>query len=135
MRTIQSCLLAVMLAFVCGAPLHAKEGVEAAIRTPIRADSKPGTQVPIRFRLADQKDRHPFVALDVFVRFVGPSGEVSEAFATPSVDVDGEYNALLSVPKGGISSVEIGLAGTISDANGQRRRSDALFSLANDPLK
>jgi len=135
MKLSRSCLLTMILSLgVVSAPAAAKEGVLATVYSEIPASSEAGTQLEVHWTLIDEDDGAPFNASTVFVRLIGPTGEKSEAFAAAGAHTDGRYNAIVTVPTGGVSSVEIGVAGTIGYFNGPRERSDALMELANEPI-
>ena len=113
----------------------AKEGVKATILTPISASTDAGAVVHVKWLLADEDDNKPFSACAVFIRLIGPTGEASEAFSECDREAgEGRYSAAPVVPAGGVGSIEIGIAGTMTDREGNSRRSDWLIPLANNPL-
>jgi hypothetical protein len=75
----------------------------------------------------------PFNATDVFVRLRNADGAASEGYATFKAHTDGAYRAQVTVPSGGISSVEIGVAGTRTYSSGKSARADLLFPITNPP--
>jgi hypothetical protein len=114
----------------------AKEGVRATILTPISPTAIEGSQIDVGWSLADEKSGKPFSACAVFIRLIGPNGESTEAFAKCALkDADGNYDATAVVPIGGISRIEIGIAGTMTDRDGNSERSDWLLPLTNDPMR
>jgi hypothetical protein len=125
--------LAVMLvALVAAAPAAAKEGVKATLQSKVPLTAAPGTKVQVRWKLwfLDNGVRRPFGAGGVFVRLVSATGERSE---TAFVDGSGDYAATVTVPKGGIGDVRIGLRG-FSDASPKPKSADMLFPITNDPM-
>jgi hypothetical protein len=125
-------VVGVVAALVAAAPAAAKEGVKATLTTPIPLDAEPGTPLKVGWTLAYVEDgkRHAFGAGGVFVRLHGPSGEASTGFASQT---SGEFRATVTVPKGGIADVAIGLMGWRSDATGTHV-APAYFPITNDPL-
>jgi hypothetical protein len=122
------CLSVLAAALVLAAPAAAKDGVQARVTTAIPMDASPGDRLHVAWKL-DVLDRSatytPFNAVGVFVRLRSASyGAPTIAFATPTAHPDGRYDATVTVPDGGIGSVEIGLRGT----------TDVVFPLIGDPL-
>lgn len=134
MRARRLTVMVVALAVACslqlaaGSAALAKEGVDARLLTPLRADAAPGEQLTVAWALAGTDEhgrRQPFNAIGVFVRLVSASGgRPTIGFATPDAHPQGRYDAHVVVPEGGIGAVQIGLRGT----------SDVLFPLENDPF-
>jgi hypothetical protein len=120
--------VACSLQLAAGSAALAKEGVNARLLTPLRADAAPGEQLTVTWVLAGTDEhgrRQPFNAVGVFVRLVSASsGRPAIGFATPDAHPQGRYDAHVVVPEGGIGAVQIGLRGT----------SDVLFPLENDPF-
>jgi hypothetical protein len=125
-------VVGVVAALVAAAPAAAKEGVKATLTTPIPLDAVPGTPLKVGWTLAfvEEGKRHAFGAGGVFARLRGPSGEASTGFSSRT---NGEFSATVTVPKGGIADVEIGLMGWRSDATGTHV-APAYFPITNDPL-
>ena len=95
-----------------------------------------GSQIDVRWSLADEKTGKPFNACAVFIRLIGPTGELTEAFAECGlITAEGNYDATAVIPSGGISRIEIGVAGTMTDREGNSERSDLLMPLTNDPMQ
>jgi hypothetical protein len=113
----------------------AKEGVVARVLTPIERDSLPGTKVTVVWTLfyAEDGQRHAFGGGDVFIRLFGTekfrSRRVSGEPIRPS-----RYRATVSVPRGGIQRIVIGIMGTRCDQSGCRP-SPMLFKIVGDPLR
>ena len=127
-------------ALLAGAALFAashvigKDGVVATVHTPL-ASAVEGSQIEVRWSLAVEETGDAFSACGLFVRLIGPSGESTEAFAACLPDDDGQFTATATIPKGGVTAIEIGIAGTMTDREGNSRRSDWLLPLANDPIQ
>ncbi len=114
------------------APAEAKESVLATVSTA----TIEGTRIDVGWSLADEKSGKPFSACAVFIRLIGPTGEPSEAFAEDGQkSAEGHYDATAIVPSAGVTKIEIGVAGTMTDREGTSDRSDWLIRLANDPLQ
>ena len=125
-------LVAILIASV----VQAKEGVKATIRTPISSTAIEGSQIDVKWSLAVEKSGKPFSACAVFIRLIGPTGESTEAFAECGLEAaEGNYDATAIVPSGGINRIEIGVAGTMTDREGNSKRSDWLMPLTNDPAQ
>ena len=116
-------------------PADAKDGIHAIVHTAIPVDAKNGAQLQISWTLADEKSGKPFNACSVFIRLIGPTGDATEAFAPCGANADGLYDALAIIPEGGVDTIEIGVAGTMTDRSGHSDRSDWLTPLANDPIQ
>ena len=111
----------------------AKEGFRATLTSPIPADATPGSRITVSWKITDQAG-DPFNATALFVRLRGPDpADATEAFDSPTAHTDGAYGARVTVPKGGIAEIEIGVAGTSTDSSGKSVRSDYLFPIANTP--
>jgi hypothetical protein len=124
-------------ALVLALPATAKEGVRAQLMTRIPLDAPAGTRLEVRWRLfsvGDRDQREPFGANGVFVRLLSRSGaDPEEGLAPDGAYATGEYEALVTVPEGGIGDVVIGLMGWSSGAGGTHR-GDLIFPIANDPV-
>ncbi len=105
--------------------------------TRIPLDAPAGTRLEVRWRLfsvGDRDQREPFGANGVFVRLLSRSGaDPEEGLAPDGAYATGEYEALVTVPEGGIGDVVIGLMGWRSGAGGTHR-GDLIFPIANDPV-
>jgi len=121
-------------ALFVGAPASAKQGVEATVLTDIPASSAPGTEIKVQWRLASKEGAHSFSACGIFIRLKGPDGDTTESFAPRCTSDKGVYEAVAIVPASGVASVEIGVAGTMTQ-NGVSSRSDWLMELVNDPIR
>lgn len=131
-----SAYLMILLCFsIVFAPVAAKDRVHAVIHAAIPADASAGTLLDISWSLSNEKSGKPFNACAVFIRLIAPTGDSTEAFAKCGTNMDGHYNALAEIPKGGVETVEIGVAGTMTDGEGHSERSDWLMTLANNPIQ
>lgn len=110
-----------------------KDGVVATVHTSLAAAAE-GDQVDVRWSLEVEETGDAFTACGLFVRLTGPTGKTTEAYAGCLPDDEGRFTATATVPKGGVQDIEIGIAGTMTDREGNRRRSDWLIPLANDPM-
>ena len=136
MRVCAIILASFALALALGAPsATAKEGVKATVLSPVSASANAGAEIQVTWLLADGESGEPFNACAVFVRLIGPTGDSTEAFAECGVEASkGKYKATPVVPNGGVKKIEIGVAGTVTNRDGQSRRSDWLMPLRNDPI-
>ena len=117
-------------------PAAAKEGVKATLHTSISLMAIEGSRIDVQWSLADEKTGKPFSACEVFVRLIGPTGEWTEGFAQCDAKAaEGNYQASVTVPSGGISEMRIGVAGTTTDSKGNSKRSDWLVPLVNAPTR
>jgi len=115
-------------------PVAAKHGVQATVHTDIQASTPEGTEINVLWTLQDERSGRPFSAHGVFIRLVGSAGDFTEAFADyPALPV-GTFQATATIPKGGVATIEIGVAGTMTDRAGNSKRSDWLMELANNPI-
>jgi hypothetical protein len=99
----------------------AKEGVVARPLTPIPRHAEPGARVTAvwtLYALAGTR-RVPFDAEGIFARLLGPNGSHSRRVWATRV-YDGRYRATVTVPRGGIRLLVIGLMGTSCDPGGCR---------------
>ena len=132
LKALAPLLRAVILSAV---PVGAKEGVKATIHTPVPASVEAGAQIHVMWTLTDEKNRRPFSACAVFIRLIGPTGKFNEAFAECGLSASqGNYDARPIVPVGGVTRIEIGIAGTMTDREGNSQRSDWLMPLTNNPI-
>ncbi len=121
-RRLAACI-AVAAATVCvlATAASAKDGFRAALTSAIPADAKPGTTLEVAWTVKNAAG-DGFSTSAMFVRLRGPAGgKTTEGFASVASHPDGAYTARVTVPKGGISGVEIGVAGTRTDAYGAAR--------------
>jgi hypothetical protein len=132
-RLLTLALLALAAALFSAIPAAAKDGVRATLTTTVPLDAKAGTKLRISWRLAYAEDgkRRLFGGSGVFVRLGSASGAAAQTgFARQD---GGHYTATVAVPEGGVGDVQIGIRGWVS-GEVERRRSDLLFPITNDPL-
>ena len=88
--------------------------------TPVERDAAPGSRVSIGWTLTRVQDgkRRPFGGGYAFVRLVGLAASSPRVLGTNPAP--GRYRATVTVPRGGIARVEIGIMGSRCDATGCR---------------
>jgi len=130
---VAACLaVAVAAACILAAAASAKEGFRATLTSAVPADAKPGSTIKVAWTVRNGAGTG-FSTSAMFVRLRGPAGaEATEGFASFASHPDGAYSARVTVPDGGIDGIEIGVAGTRTDASGSAR-SDYLFPISNPP--
>lgn len=134
MRLRSALFTAIVVACVLVPVVGAKEGVQATLHTPIPAAAAEGSKIAVSWSLKVEESDEPFSACGVFIRLTGPSGESTEAFTDCADSHDGHYNAIATIPSGGVSGVEIGVAGRMTNQQGQSQRSDWLIPLTTNPM-
>ncbi len=129
--------LAIALCFcaILALPVAAKEEIQATVHTTIPAHIEEGSQLNVSWTLVDTDSGKPINAGRVFIRLIGPAGDWTEVFATNGANPKGRYSAVVTPPKGGVSKVEIGIAGTTTYQDGRSERGDMLMPLANNPIQ
>ena len=111
----------------------AKEGFRATLTSPIPADARPGSTITVTWKITNGRAT-PSTRPPSSSGFAAPDrADATEGFASPTAHTDGAYSARVTVPKGGIAAVQIGVAGTSTDSSGKSVRSDYLFPIANPP--
>ena len=134
MRRLSAALLVVTAAaLVAALPAAGKEGVKATLTTPIPLAASPGTKLDVGWTLASLDEhgrRQPFGGGRVFVRLLSASGADPETAFTQG---SGAYEATVTVPKGGIGDVQIGIQSWTNGPSGTKQ-ADWLFPITNDPL-
>jgi hypothetical protein len=108
----------------------AKEGVVAHLENPSALRAQGGTRVSLVWTL--RASRQPFGASGVYVRLRGHAGTTTTGLAV-TVGL-GRYRARVFIPRGGVQTLAIGLAGWRSGTGGNRR-ADVFFPIANDPTR
>jgi hypothetical protein len=100
----------------------AKEGVVARVLTPIARDAEPGSKVTVAWTLTyvEAGKRRPFGAGYVFARLVGPGGSRTPLAYGVHTRRPAGYRATVRVPRGGARRLQIGVMGTVCDAEGCR---------------
>jgi hypothetical protein len=127
---------AVLLAAPAGA--SAKGRVTATIHAPTRCDATAGTRITIAFGLTSVAAGalQPFGASGVYVVLRRTGGRAGvKRHATPAAAA-GRYTARVTVPRGGIRRIDVGLEGTRTDvADGGTQDADVLFRVVGDPCR
>jgi hypothetical protein len=128
-------LVAVTVPAVDTTAAPAKEGVVAHVLTPISRSAEPRTKVRVAWTLyhVDAGRRVPFNASGVFIRLYGPAGSHSARVYATQPEL-GRYRAAVTVPRGGVRRVVIGLMGTSCGPDGCRP-SPAIFGIVGQPLR
>ena len=114
-----------LIALVLATSAAAKEGVTARLTTDVPLDAAPGDTFRMAWTL-QLPDGQPFSALPVFVRLHGADGASTTAIADEEAGGgygSGEYVAQVTVPRGGIERIQIGLRGS----------SEGFFPIENPP--
>jgi hypothetical protein len=115
----------------------AKGRVTATVQAPTRCDAAAGTRVRIAFTLsalrADGQTAEPFGAGGVFVVLRRGEGRTALKRAARS-GARGHYTARVTVPRGGIRRIDVGLEGTRT-SGGQTHDADVLFRVVGDPCR
>lgn len=116
----------------------AKRDVRATIEAPTRCDAAAGHRITVRFTLttADESGaREPFGAAEIFVvlRRHGAAGIKRRATARGAGT--GRYTARMTVPRGGIKRIDVGVDGTATSADGTVRPAPFLFTVVGDPCR
>jgi hypothetical protein len=87
--------VACSLLLAAGSAALAKEGGNARLPSPLRADAAPGEQLTVAWVLAGTDEhgrRQPFNAIGVFVRLLSASGgRPTVGFATPDAHSQGRW--------------------------------------------
>jgi len=112
-------LATALVAAIVGAasgPAPAKEKVVARVLTPLPHDAKPGTRLTVVWTLSyvEAGERRPLSAIGVFIRLFGHGGS-APARVYAAEPVPGRYRARVTVPRGGVRRVSIGLMGWNDD--------------------
>lgn len=105
-----------------------KEGVKARLETPVPLDAWPGQRITLAWTLSyvESGEHHPFNAIGIFVRLRSASGEeATVGFAHAGAHPRGRYQAVVSVPEGGIGGIQIGIKGTTEER----------FPIVNNPFR
>jgi hypothetical protein len=112
----------------------AKEGAIALLDAPIPPGTEPGTEIEVGWSAGwpdGAGGLDPIIGSPVFIRLTSVDGlEQVEASGTERPAGSGHYVATITVPRGGVGLVEIGLRGE-SCVNGECIRSDIPFVLSD----
>src|SRR5262245_3665651 len=109
--------------------VSAKDGVVARLENPAALRAPAGSHIVLAWTLRDGK--RPFTAAGIYAVLHGRNGRTATGWALETAP--GRYRARLTIPKGGVRAVRIGLEGW-STGPGGTKRADWLFPIANDPL-
>jgi hypothetical protein len=104
-------------------PAVAKEGVRAKLDRPVRLDAAPGRAVRVVWRLVDE-DGRPFGASGIYLRVSRCGRPPLRVHARERAP--GRYSARVTVPRGGIRKLVVGLKAW-RIVGERRERADALF--------
>jgi hypothetical protein len=129
-------VLAALLALLAPAA-GAKEGVVARVLTPISREAEPGSRVSVVWTLTylEAGKRRPFGGGYVFVRLVRPGGTRTPLAYGVEARQRGRYRARVTIPRGGVSRVEIGIMGSACRRDGSCRPSPKLFPIVGRALR
>jgi MYXO-CTERM domain-containing protein len=112
----------------------AKGGAVATLDAPIPPAAEPGSKIDVGWSAGWPNGAgglDPIIGSPVFIRLTSVDGsERIEASGTERPSGSGHYVASITVPRGGVSLVEIGLRGE-SCVNGECIRSDIPFVLSD----
>lgn len=115
-------------------PPVAQNWVEATLTSSVPLSASPGTRVRLAWTLnaPDQHGRNqPFDATFIFARVLGAPGAATQTVRAHGSH--GRYTATLTVPRGGIHSIQIGIMGWSNGPTG-RHPAPNLFPITNNPL-
>jgi hypothetical protein len=121
---IAAAALGGLLALAAAVPVFAKEGMEARLDAPIARDTPPGTELLVGMTVtyAEGSEVHPVEGSPIYLRLTGPGGDSSVNLGRQGKS--GHYTMRITVPAGGIASVEVGIRGT----------SDLAITVVGEPL-
>ena len=122
------------MALVAAVPASGKEGARATLTTRIPVAAPAGSTVRLAWIVTflDSGKRRPFGAGGMFVRLLGQvPGASTKVYAQ---GVNGRYRATVTVPRGGLRGIQLGLRSLVSDPKGTRE-SDWLFPITNSPFR
>lgn len=106
------------------APAVAKEGVHAELEGKVRLGAAPGTRLRVTWRLVDEQG-HAFGAGGIYLRMRRCSGSSRRVDAR---DLGGgRFTARLTVPKGRIRRLRVGLEGWRMTPGSEMQRADVFF--------
>jgi hypothetical protein len=128
-------LLSLVAASLAVSAASAKEGVVARVVHPIDRAAPPGERLRVVWDLFYVEDgrRQAFGGGAVFIQLIGGGTSRSRRAYGAPIGL-GRYRGTVTVPRGGIRRVVIGLMGTRCDASGCRA-SPMLFPIVGDPFR
>ncbi len=116
----------------------AKGDAKATIQSPTHCDAAPGTRITIRFLLtirdADGTVR-PFTASGVFVKLARVGHPSFTRPAQLTGRTTGRYTARVTMPRGGLRRIDVGLRGTVYEADGSSHPAPHMFPVTGDPCR
>ncbi len=124
-------LLSVFLILVGTTGVLAKEDAIVTLDAALPTDPEPGSEITVGWTVETRGvngELEPFNAEAVFIRLIPATGEPAEVVGRQSPL--GHYVATVTVPAGGIRSVEVGVRGE-SCSGGTCQRSDMMFPIAD----
>jgi hypothetical protein len=122
MRRPRLIAMLVAVGTLLAVPAAAKQGMRAKLDQPVRIDAAPGKTIRVAWHLVDEHARASG-ASRIYLR-VSRCGH--RPMRIPATEHAGGYSARVTVPKGGIRKLLVGLVGW--RMIGQRReRADAFF--------
>jgi hypothetical protein len=129
---------AVVAALAVPAAASAKGDVRAAITSPTRCDAAAGRIITVRFGLSVAEPdgaRRPFNGAEIFVVLRRHGAPGVKRRAVPMDRGTGRYRVRMTVPRGGIKRIDVGIEGTTIGADGTERPAPALFAVDGDPCR
>lgn len=110
--TIAGLIVSVLLLVSLAGPALAKEGVEALLDAPIGRETPAGTELLVGMKVfaLDGDTTHRVEGTPMYLELTGPTGDVTRAMGVQ--DVIGHYTMRVTVPEGGVVSLEVGIHGT-----------------------
>jgi hypothetical protein len=134
LRRFARCWVVVAVAvLVAAVPASGKEGARATLTTRVPLTAAAGTSFRVAWvvTILDSGRRRPFGASGMFVRLLSPvRGASTKVYAQ---GVNGRYHATVTVPRGGLRGIQLGLRSWVSDPNGTREN-DWLLPITNSPF-
>ena len=105
---------AVLAAAVLATPALAKEDVRATLTAPVPFDAAPGDEITVAWTLTyedEAGEAQPFGAQGVYVTLVSATGAEHTTGHAGDDGANGRYEAVVTVPEGGIGGIQIALMG------------------------
>jgi len=118
--------LTLSLVALLAAPAAAKEGVRAKATTPVNLGAPAHTALRVTWRLVDRQG-HPFGARDIYLRASRCRGG-APVRVRATARGGGRYSATLTVPRGGLRRLTVGIEGWRITPGGRRTRADMVFA-------
>lgn len=118
--------LTLSLVALLAAPAAAKEGVRAKAEGKVKLGARAGTVMTVTWRLVDRAG-HPFGASGIYLRGTRCRGGAPVRVRARARG-GGRYSATITVPRGGIRRLTVGLEGWRMYPGGRRERADLVFA-------